>query len=491
MFMIKKGAYLFALTTPLFFTSCDSSDGNVNNGTNSVLQSIRTVSSENYRDEEDKEIIFRIKEKCGSQDNGLMILSGGYDADDDGFLDFEEAETSSVLCNGQDGQIVANTTDLFQDEIFKQCGNGNGLAFSVAYDKDHNGKLTENEITKNNYRIICETQNAMFNFKHYDYYSVLDITSGQTTTHLNFYYPVITEIPQSDALTCEGNGGIRIELFRDKDVNGTYVPALDVNKTVCNGKDGQTPVIEKIDANLTAASNAQCEQTGGIKLYFEETGQAEYICNGEKGSFGDELNLTLQKDTNGSLYVYNGTDKISEDISSQIATSLDIQHTIIKKEDSSACPNGEINVLTYLDKNYDHKLNSDEVITESITFCAAEPISEEALKVTATINPDTNLSVKFSFNRLVNPVTVSQNTVHFICSSQSETDIDVNINIDYKVDLDVDGAREFNLTYTKDDLPQPSSSSVNCKLKIDKFIEDVNGISMQTSFHQDYNFTVQ
>ena len=86
---------------------------------------------------------------------------------------------------------------------------------------------------------------------------------------------------------------------------------------------------------------------------------------------------------------------------------------------------------------------------------------------------------------------MSQNTVHFICSSQSETDIDVNINIDYKVDLDVDGAREFNLTYTKDDLPQPSSSSVNCKLKIDKFIEDVNGISMQTSFHQDYNFTVQ
>ena len=74
MFMIKKGAYLFALTTPLFFTSCDSSDGNVNNGTNSVLQSIRTVSSENYRDEEDKEIIFRIKEKCGSQDNGLMIF---------------------------------------------------------------------------------------------------------------------------------------------------------------------------------------------------------------------------------------------------------------------------------------------------------------------------------------------------------------------------------------------------------------------------------
>jgi len=299
-------------------------------------------------------------------------------------------------------------------------------------------------------------------------------------------------MPQSDTLNCEGNGGIRIELFRDKEINGTYIPTLDVNQTICNGKDGETPIMEKIDANLTATSNSQCEQTGGIKLYFEETGQTEYICNGEKGSFGDELNLTL-KEINGSLYVYNGTDKISEDISSQIASSLDIQHTIIKKEDSTfACPNGEINVSTYLDKNYDHKLNSDEVITESITFCAAEPVSEEALKITsATIDSDTNLSIKFSFNRLVNPVTVSQNTVHFICSSQSETDIDVNINIDYKVDLDVDGARDFNLTYTKDDLPQPSSSGLDCKLKIDKFIEDVNGISMQTSFYQDYNFTVQ
>ena len=29
------------------------------------------------------------------------------------------------------------------------------------------------------------------------------------------------------------------------------------------------------------------------------------------------------------------------------------------------------------------------------------------------------------------------------------------------------------------------------KMKIDKFIEDVNGISMQTSFLQDYNFTAQ
>lgn len=490
--MVKKIIYL--LIVSLMLVSCDDSSTNLDTSdAKSYTGVLRVVSSSNARSEEGN-ILYLIKTKCGAENEGLAILSGD-DLDLDGILEYEEAlETgeSSILCNGTDGQIVANTTDTEngQAHIFEECGNDNGLAFSVAYDTNNDGLLTGDEVWTNNYRVICETRNAIFSIDHSTYYSTLTVNSGQTETKVNFYYPVITEIDQNEENVCDGNGGFRIEMYNPTDRSLTPT-SFDVNQTVCNGQDGVdglTPTIDIIDKNGTETSNTQCEKTGGMKISL--AGTDSYICNGEIGSFGGELNLSI-RDDGTNVYIYDGNNKVSGALNLD-HLNIASRETLVTKGVSNACPFGELNVTTYLDSNFNHILDSAEILSiESETICSAEVISAEALMiVSALIDSDTNLTIDFKFNRLVNQITVNQSSIVFICSSQSVKDRDVPIEIDYKVDLAVDGIKDFNLTYTQADLPQPTND-VDCQLKISKFIEDVNSVSMQTSEYKDFNFSVQ
>lgn len=498
--MVKQGIYLFIVS--LMLISCEDSNSNLDttnsNGTSSgylysgLIRQISTKTATSY----DDDALTRIKQDCGSEENGLIILNGS-DEDADDILEYGEAiknGTVSVLCNGQDGQIVANTSDIFSDEIFKECSNDNGLAFSVAFDSDKNGELTENEVTKNNYRVICETQNAMFEIKHYVYNSTLTITSGQSTEKVYFYYPKVTEIPESSTENCVGTGGVLIEMITPKDFDDKQPDDLAENsnilsQAICNGADGITPLILPIESNITKDSNLKCEKSGGMKISL--AGEDSYICNGETGSFNTDLNLSVKKDANGVAYIYNGLAKISEPIDFTTLNLGDtpVQTLVTKKDSSFACPYGELNITTYEDKNFDHKMNVGDIITASEIVCSAEPKSTTALKVESATVQSSQLTIDFKFNRFINPVTVDRNTVIFVCSSQSATKQDIIGEVDYVTDLTVDGSKDFSFTYLKANLPTPTSD-LDCTFKISKFIEDIDGSSMQDSFLKEFNLTV-
>jgi len=486
--MIKRNFYLLIIS--LVFSSCNESTSNVDLESNSNKGSsyglLRQVSYLNAKSDE-KDILDAIKNKCLSEESGLAILSGD-DTDLDGLLEYSEAETTSILCNGTNGQIVADTSEIFKDKIFEQCNNYNGLAFSVAFDSNHDNQLDAKEITADNFRVICETKNAMFSIKHNNIngYSTLEIKSGTSTETMNFYYPIMEQIPQSDTSRCNGQGGIDILLYGDNEDNLSN-PVIKIDhKTICNGSN---PIVTPIEGNITLAkddnnTNEKCQITGGFEINITKF-PPSYVCNGKEGTFKQELNLTIQKKDN-KLYIYNNNESVGE--------SLDIlipNKTYIKKKSSTnVCPFGELNISTYVDSNLNDKPEFAEIKSSEI-ICSAEKVSGLALKVSSAIlKKDTNLTIDFKFNRPINQLSVNNNSVLFVCSSQSEKNIDVPIIIDFKINMNTDGVQDFNLTYSKAILPQPTND-VDCQLKISKFVEDTNGVSMHSRFLDDFNFTVQ
>jgi len=485
--MVKKSIYLFVIS--LIFVSCDDSSSNINNTTGSGTGYggiLRQVSSVDAKSDE-KIILTKIKDECGSEENGFMILSGD-DIDLDGLLEYEEANGKSILCNGKNGQIVKSADendDLIKALVSAKCQGANGLAFHIGYDRDGDNQLSETERALQP-SIICDNRLTTFKIDYYDFYSTLTINDGADAKYVNFYYPKITALEKDDIYCADG--GFRVEMFGENPA--TSQPKLDFNNTVCNGKDGDTPIILKIDGNETLNENGECQKTGGTKISL--SGIDSFICNGGTGSFGGELNLSIRDSEDGNVYIFDGTNKVSEALNLAKFNIASNETLITKKASTIKCPYGELNISTYLDNNFNHSLDSQELsslISEIV--CSAEPISASALLVTsALLKSDTNLTINFGFNRLVNQVTVNQNSIALICSSQSEKDKDMLIDIDFEQNFDVDGVSDFNLTYTQATLPQPTNN-IDCKLKISKFIEDVNGVSMQSSYKKDFNFSVQ
>ena len=466
--MIKRNFYLLVIS--LVFSSCNESTSNVDSNPIDVNSTVRVVSSNNIGTE-DKEIGIKIEDKCGSENTGIAII---------------QDSVTHIVCDGQNGQIIrpANKSEsLIKTLVDNKCQGSNGLAFYVGNDLNRDGELSENERSLQP-EIVCDNSVTTFDITYSEYYSTLKIDDGESAKYVNFYYPKLTIL---DKGTYCKNGGTRIELFgQDK---GTAQPKLDFNETVCNGTDGKTPNIKIIDKNATLTENDKCQKTGGMEVTLLDI--TSYICNGEIGSFGGELNLTIKKD-GGNSYIYDGFTKVSDALTLE-DFNIAVRETLISKKASTlACPHGELNVTTYLDINFNHTLDAQETSSvQSEIVCSAEKISASALKVSsATLKADTNLTIDFKFNRPINELSVNNNSVLLVCSSQSEKNIDVPITIDFKINMNTDGVKDFNLTYSKAILPQPTND-VDCQLKISKFVEDTNGVSMHTRFLDDFNFTVQ
>ncbi len=458
--MVKRTLYI--LLVSLMFVSCDDSSGNVSNSdttnttasttednttsttvavednvTQALQNLVRVIDEDSARDE-DSNILRQIWEECSanfglySADNinGLAILSGT-DSDSDGFLSAEEASygRTSILCNGADGQIVANTTPLFESKIEDQCPNSNGLAFSVAYDENGNGVLDTNEVGINNYQIICEAQYAEYSMDYYNYGAVMTITTSQITSNIKFFYPKWGQIDENSTTLCSGAGGFWFENLSPDSQQDVTVAQLrddeitlndangDINITICNG---QKPLIDEIVSDyslLPAGDNSECQISGGYKFYYPEgstIGQEDrYICNlieptiirfaGDVTKEADE-NCSLSGgvqiktyETNGTVaettYVCNGVDgNVSQlelnmlvsnnrliinngdmNLSSLSVNELGDEYiTTMTLQTSSSCPNALYEIRTFADKDRSGTYTTGDTNSTSIKVCATE-----------------------------------------------------------------------------------------------------------------------
>lgn len=520
--MVRKFIYL--LLPSILFVSCNDSSGNVSDEESKARKYqnvlIRQVDYKSARDDEN-DVIQRIEDKCNYRSNGLAILTGE-DSNGNGLLEYNEAVetgTVSVLCNGRDGQIVQkadpNDKDV-QALIDKKCitdgENLGGIGFYVGRDVDGDGQLSETE--RVGPEIVCNSKYLTINVEYTKYYSALEVFDGKDTKRLFFPIPYIEKILKDNRNEQCPNGGYKFEIIDEKmartdftcredyglNSNETCINNSDYNNSkynlsvepmyICNGidgKDGETPQIELIEGNISlngSNDNSKCEVTGGIKVSLN--GNDKYICNGKDGSLSKDLNLTIKSNGNG-VYIYDIKDQnkpISEPLSQEFYTNLEV-----KKFNSSECPSGyeKVVIYKYIDSDLDG-YDEDEVET-SRSFCVLPTSSEIPASVTKSGIRDINdslIGVEFTFNKLINPLTINNDTVLLQCNSIFVDAVDFN----YSKSIDRDGASQFTAIYNKDEVYQDRNQT-NCSFGISRFVEDIYGRDLNNTYKTNLSFPAE
>jgi hypothetical protein len=140
-------------------------------------------------------------------------IKSGLDTNRNNILDSNEVTKTTIVCDGQKGDVGISSLVDVENYTGAQCGGGSGVRFRTGPDNNRNSSLDLNEVAKTEY--VCD---GLQGFDGYD--SLVKTTTGTYAS-------------------CNGGYGVKIESGVDTNVNGS-LGASEVTSTsyVCDGVDG-------------------------------------------------------------------------------------------------------------------------------------------------------------------------------------------------------------------------------------------------------------